>query len=308
MNKLKKFALTIVLFSGLCLNIGCAKKEQELSRVDTLGLSVDPVEASLESGLSSLQGLGDEQSGGNFAQVSTPANHSPLYFLNVLLLEKAYASGCQRAVFQSCMSSSKQATYSQCEVPGTSFQLNGSVQLSYSDAACGLSSTGNTVTRTYNTTYSGPRGGQLTFSSALQSDYKGNSYSGGGRITRTAGGWNIDVLGKHKSFQWRGNTLYSVSMRTLAPHQITGSLSRSSRVLDGGTLEVNHNIAQFTVLVQPQNVQWTNSCCHPVSGSLNLNFSGSKTGTATLNFSSQCGLASLVESGQTKEIQLSYCE
>jgi hypothetical protein len=118
----------------------------------------------------------------------------------------------------------------------------------------------------------------------------------------------MDLHGKHHSFVGRrGREVYNVSLRTLQPIVITGGLSRANRLVNSGQIEVNHNLAKFTALITPSNIQWSSDCCHPVSGSLSVTYSGSKTGTSTVTFQG-CGSAQVNDNGQSEDIELSYCE
>lgn len=283
----------------LTMSIGCKKKLEE----DT-DLTVDPVEASVESGVSMISGMSDEQAGTSYAFQSQKI---PTSIWEVLLGEKAYAATCTRALYASCNSGVRTASFNQCDVSGSSATLYGDVTLTYSDAACGLSSNGNTVTRTYNIEINGPRGGKIAHSSDNRSDYRGTSYGGGGRLTKTVSGWGLDILGRNSVLTFRGRSIFDVSVRTLSQVSISGSLSRASRLVTGGQIEVNHNMAGFTSVITPSNLQWSNSCCYPVSGSLSVSYSGSKTGSATVTFSG-CGSASVNQGGQVSSVNMSYCE
>lgn len=154
---------------------------------------------------------------------------------------------------------------------------------------------------------SGIRGGNLSTSSTTSTDYKNQSYGGGGRLTTTTNGWNLEILGKHKSLNVSGVELANISLRTLSPLLVTGSLSRINRTVSGGQIEVNFNKATTTAVVHPLNLQWSNSCCHPISGSMSLTWSGSKSGTSAVTFQ-DCGQATIIENGQERNIELSYCE
>lgn len=273
----------------------CAPQEE------TITLSMDSDAVVIDSAASLLGGVADEQDGASYSM------STPVPWKSQALIPIAYASSCSRPVYNSCMAGVKSESYVNC-VPGlTSFTLNGTATLTYSNGTCSLSSIGSSVTRTYNLTLQGPRGGTVSLTSNSKADYNGNSYGGGGRLTVTGAGWNMEILGKHKSFVFKTLNLYDVSMRTLSPINVTGSLSRASRVLNSGQLQVNHNNAGFTALLTPQSLGWNNSCCYPVSGSLGVTFSGSRSGSATVSFPS-CGQARVTENGQSKDIQLSYCE
>jgi hypothetical protein len=152
------------------------------------------------------------------------------------------------------------------------------------------------VTRTYDYDISGPYGGVLSVTS-----------DGGGRLTKTAGGWSVEILGKHKELTFRGRKLVDLSISTPTALQVTGSLSRQSRVINSGSYQVVHNLAGFTAVYVPQNLTYESSCCHPVSGSLSVTFTGSVTGSGSVTFNG-CGQASLTRNGQTQDIGLNYCE
>jgi hypothetical protein len=289
-------SILLISMLGLILS-GCAKKIEEAN------VEVDPVEAAVETGITVVSGLADEQAGSAFAK----SNKSTPNIWRALLGEQAYAAACSRAVFASCNAGVKQVTYDTCQVTGYPLDISGQVSLAYSDAGCGLSNTNDSVTRTYDITISGPRGGSIAHDSASAADYRGSSYGGGGRLSKTASGWQIEVLGRHSVLSFRSKTLFNISARTLTPIQVSGSLSRAGRTVTSGQLEINHNIAKFTAVFTANNLQYSNNCCHPIGGSLSVNYSGSKTGSATVTFNS-CGSATVDQGGQQQQIQLSYCE
>lgn len=292
MNKLMVFSLMVLM----C--VSCAKKNETSS-------DVDPVEASVESGITMISGMADEQVGASLAYRAPETR--PTVWAS-LLGSQAWAADCTRAYYSSCISGVKNANYNQCSISGTSRQLTGNVALTYSDMSCGLSSNGDTVTRTYSLKINGPRGGEVEHSSDSQTDYRnGSAYGGGGRLTKTSTGWQLDILGRHTTLKFSGRELFDVSIRTLSPLSVSGGLNRASRVVQGGQLEVNHNIAKFTTTITPSNLQWSAACCHPTSGSLSMSFSGTKTGSASVTFNG-CGSATVDQGGQTSTIQLSYCE
>ena len=138
-------------------------------------------------------------------------------------------------------------------------------------------------------------------------DRSGNTFGGGGRLTKTAGGWTVEVLGKNKRFSRGGRELFNISTRTLTPISVTGSLSRASRVVNGGSFEVIHNKAQFVATYVPSNLTWSSACCHPVSGSLAVTYAGSVTGSSSVTFNG-CGTATMVKDGLSSQITLNYCE
>ncbi len=231
----------------------------------------------------------------------------PDYLQLLLVGEKAYASACWRPYYSPCVTGVKQADYNNCEIPNTTRTMDGQASLAYSQPNCSLSTDGDTVQRTYALAITGPRGGIVSLSSASKSDYRGLSFGGGGKLTKVTGGHELAVQGRHTTFTYKGKPLYSTSVRTLAPITVTGGLARANRHMTGGQLEVNHNIAQFTAVFTASNLGWSSNCCHPTSGSLNVTYSGSRNGSATVTFLG-CGTATVDQGGQLSTLQMSYCE
>jgi hypothetical protein len=285
----------LILLALIPLITNCGQRKASESEIDMTAVTV-------ESATSLLSGLADDQSGDTYALYrSVPTNKMEL------ILNQAWAASCIRPIFNSCTSSARSQNYSACNVGSTNLTMSGSVSLNYSNSMCSLGSVGSSVTRTYNVSFSGVRGGNLNISSQSATDYKGDTYGGGGRLTTQAGGWTAEILGKHKTLSINGLEIARVSLRTLAPVSITGSLSRISRLVNGGQIEVNYNRAQATAVIVPSNLQWSNTCCHPTSGSLAATWSGSRTGSSSITFTS-CGQATVNENGQQRNIELSYCE
>lgn len=284
----------LILILALFALTACGQKKSADSELDISAVTI-------ESATSLISGVADDQSGDNYASyIPRPDG------LN-FIINQAWAASCVRAVYSSCNSGIRSQTYNDCDLGSSTLKMSGQVQLNYSSTVCSMGSVGNSVTRSYDVTLSGIRGGELSISSQNQSDYKGQTYGGGGRLTTQAAGWSLDIFGKHKTLSVNGVELARVSIRTLQSVNITGSLSRVSRLVSGGQLEVNYNRIQATALLVPQNLQWSNTCCHPISGSLQVTWSGSKVGSSSVTFNG-CGQASLNENGQVRDIELSYCE
>ncbi len=296
MEKLIKSLLLSALILGLA---ACDKRVEEASTVNN-------IEAAVESGVSAMSGIMDDQNGSTYAMKQTPI-HDPLRNLNELLFPKAYAANCARAVAQACNLGVKQATYDDCSGSAGLLSLDGQVTLTYSNMACTMANVGDNVVRTYNYTISGPRGGVVTNSSDIKATYDGTQLSGGAKLEKTATGHEVTIFGKHKSFVRNERELYDVSIETGSPLQITGGLARGNRQVTNGSLKVYHNIAEFTAEFTANNLGWSSSCCHPVSGSLSVSYEGSITGTASITFNS-CGEATHEKDGLSQELTLSYCE
>lgn len=290
---MKKLTYTLAL---VLLTTSCAKKLTEDNDV-----TVSNITAEVESGSTAVTSILDEQAGNNYA-MSTPANKS----IFEMVLPKSYALDCMRPFFSACSSGVKAATYNACDVGA--FTLSGSAQLQYSQNLCSMNLNGDSVTRTYSLQRVGPRGGTLSVSSDAKADYRGGTaYGGGGRITKTVSGHTLDILGKHKNLTIRGRSVYDISIKTIAPLQVTGGLDRANRTIQSGQLEVNHNRAGETAVWTYNNVQFSSLCCHPVSGTIDIVWSGAKSGQAQMTFQG-CGLAQVTEGGQSTQVEMSYCE
>lgn len=299
---LKTLSFSIIAL-GLALT-GCRAENEAAGDNFTTDSQAD----SLESGITMLQGLADDASGSSFAYIESPTS-SKFQIAQKLLLDSALAANCGRAYSQACNVGVRSISYSGCQI-GSAFSLSGSVQLQYSNNNCDLS-VGENVVRTYNHTISGPRSGAIQTTSELRSNYLGSQIGGGGKVTRTgANSWSAEILGKHKIGTRSGRTLFDVSVHTTTAVDLSGALSRSGRSATAGTLEVNHNRANFTAtysIVNGQPLVWNSSCAHPISGQLSASYSGSITGSGTITFTG-CGTAQLSKDGSTRTLTIGYAE
>lgn len=283
---MRQFLIVLAL-----LLTACAKQKAENEA------QVDSIQASVEGGITTVSALVDDQAGSAFVATVKPSPYLYAEKLFEQILPKAYAVSCARAIEQSCNAGIKQISFSSCDLPrGAKF--SGRIQLEYTDASCSMANTGDSVARTYDYDISGPYGGMVL---------SVTSTGGGGRLTKTADGWNAEILGKNKVLTWRGKEMMNLDISTPEPLAITGSLQRNGRVISSGSYRVVHNLAGFTALYEPHDLAYTATCCHPVSGSLNVTYSGSVNGTGTVSFNG-CGSATLVRDGQSREIELNYCE
>jgi len=293
-------SMLISLFIALT---GCKVKKDKATVDYTL-------EYSLESVVTSLGDVADDENNEEFAQYSPESNF--LDQLQNMIIPKAYATSCVRAVASPCENGNKAASYNGCYLPQTKVTVNGEVNLEYTTQDCTLANSGDAVNRTYEIEFQGPRGGTLqVFSDANDGsniDYEGNEILGGGLLTNTDAGWDIEILGKNKELYGPGGLKwFDHSIYTTSPLHVTGTLGRANRNIDGGAVVVAHNIAKFKATYQPSNVQWSSSCCHPISGSINITYEGSITGSASVEFNS-CGSANFYRNGELKKYLFSYCE
>ncbi len=270
--------------------------------------TVDPQEAALNAGIASLGGVLDEQIGGaGFTRVRAPFP-AALAFALAEPLPRALAAACARAVSQTCSADTKGVAYSGCTGRAGALAYEGSVQLDWTgDGDCVLDD-GETVTRTAAVTITGPYGGTLAITSADGRNYLGHSFGGGASLTQTsAGNWQVNIAGQHKTLRSRGRAIYGVSVRTGTAVGVTGTIARAGRNVNGGTLVVHHNIAQFTATYAPIDLTYSNFHCHPQSGSLAVTYSGSQTGTATVVFTGGSS-ARISKDGINRNVTLEYCE
>ena len=170
-----------------------------------------------------------------------------------------------------------------------------------------MNNDGDQVTRTYDYTINGPRRGEIAVSSAEHQNYAGTTMGGGAQLTKTASGWNLAILGKNKVLSRGGQEVRNKSLRTLADLEITGGLRRANRRVANGQLEVSNNTQEFTAVYTASDIGWTSDCCHPVSGTFSVEFSGSKTGSGTVTFNS-CGDITVEVDGEVQNDTLTYCE
>ncbi|MGE0762381.1 MAG: hypothetical protein AB7N80_03785 [Bdellovibrionales bacterium] len=284
--------------------VGCGQKILEDSN------SLDTISTSVESGITAVSAVADDQVGSSLVMGSKPTFSEYASRVFNQIVPEAQAAACSRALYEMCVSGVSSATrstlYSNCSLP-SGRTLNGSVTLTYSDLSCNLD-VGDSVNRSYDFAMNGLYGGQLLVSSASHTDYRGNSIGGGGNLTRLgANSWQIDVAGKRKTFVRSGNTFFDIQVRTTAPMNVLNTLARNGRVVDGGSFEVIHNLAKFTATYTPSQLTWSGTCCHPISGSLSVSYSGSVTGSGSVTFNG-CGSATLVKGGLSQDININYCE
>lgn len=292
---MKNKYLLIILFM---LNLSC--KEDAF-----LG---NPLTDSIESGITALADVADEESSETFAFNSSDEKNYINNFMKTFSISKAFAADCTRVSAQTCNSGDKTISYVDCTVPNTDQIINGFVTLTYSSPTCDLSSIGATVTRSYNYTRTTPWGAVITVSADNKMDYAGNTYGGGGLVRRVVGGsFEIEIAGKHRQRTTaRGRSAFDISLRTLNSISVS-SLERDGRTVTGGRLEIAHNIKRFTVALEPNNLTYVSNCCYPVSGRIDVSLTGTINGSGSVNFNG-CGNATLSRNGTTIDIPLYSCE
>jgi len=230
-------------------------------------------------------------------------------FMHDLLLPEAQAATCAQPGghnTSSCSAGEITTTFD-CHIGLSSNVLTGSTTLTYDNGTCDTSGDFE-VTRTVDLTITGNYGGTLTVSSASHTDYLGASIGGGQKLTVASGAKTFQVLGMNRILTGPGGHKYfDISTHTTADFTVTGS-SLSNLTLDGGTLDIIHNLAEYTASWTANNIQWSANCYCPVSGTATGTFTGSVTGTMTIQYGSTCGEATVTGlDGNTSTVTLSVC-
>ncbi|MBX9768683.1 MAG: hypothetical protein K2X47_15520 [Bdellovibrionales bacterium] len=294
---LKSLKSTTVLISSLiALLTACGAKKQQTVTEETY----DQDAFMIENAVNSFGSMADDASGQTAMGVASAEQLSAQSM-------KALSGTCSGvAAFAACQQGARKASYDGCAVPfSNGMTALGSVDLNYSDVSCSMANVGDQVNRTFDMTYQ-KNGFKVLVSSAAKADYRGGSaYGGGGKLIRTNAGWTAEQSGRHtKLIGPAGVTRLDISVKTLQPVQITGSLSRESRVINSGEIEVNHNLAEKSVVFSFNNLTYSQQCCYPVSGSLSRS---GDYGSGTVEFLS-CGQVRITSSEGVREIPLKACE
>lgn len=222
------------------------------------------------------------------------------------------ASSSQRDLNCSTDTAGKTLTllYKNCSIPGSSGPWQGSQILTSSNSvSCGtfpLETPGSTLNRTFGT------GTQfLANNSEVQLDTTSSSgfefsVVGGTQVTFIGAGIRkLAIAGVHVvAPSWD----YSLSSNILNPIDI--NVGTGAKIVNG-TVTVQDNTSKITGASVFTNVIYSmlSTCCHPQSGTVTTTFTGTKTGSEVLTFSSLgCGSAILKDSsGSSSAVALTNC-
>lgn len=287
-----RILIVFILFLTGC-NLGKYPEDPANPRLDSTNFLV-------EIALNTISSTIDEQTGETVIAQKSPS------FID-LLIKTAYAgNGCGRAYTQTCSDSKRSLIYTNCTLSNKRFE--GVVELTYSNSSCSILSENESVTRSFGSYIYGVSNGVLINTSNNYSDYRRYVYGGGSRLTRQVGGnYRLDILGKHSQVLINNYLAGDISIRSLNPVIISQGLSRTNRKLDGGTIEVSHNGGLFTATMSVLGLEYQSGCCYPTKGTVNLHYTGSRSGNATVIFNS-CGKGTLSEDGSSSPFQMNYCE
>ncbi len=277
--------------------------ESSSSGTDTVESSDESVEAGV-SALSGAANSGNDEAT-SFAFVKRSLAEKILLGFSV----EAAITACGIPARQdTCASGMKEATYTACSTKGKQ-TYSGTVNLDFSDAACGMDSNNDSVTRTVNITRSGFFKSEVVTSSDDHEDYRGNTFGGGSKLTRIGiASMELEVLGVRKlRTKSNGKVKYDVQTRTTSPLILAGTWN-GDRTIKSGTLEVVHNNAEYVATFAFEDVKYNKAeCCYPISGKATVTYTGSIEGSAGVEFGS-CGSVKIGRSGKTRDIALAGCE
>lgn len=295
-NKVVISKLSLLLSLLVLTAVGCRGKEEVPS----------------DNGSASAYSVDDFEEGiVQYAELDQAANDSESSYAtsNSYCQGIAAAAACQ-ANQPSAGLGLQQAVYAGCQLPYSNIFATGSVSLTYNTSSCSMQNLGEAVNRTYSMNYA-RNGWQVQVRSENDTDYRGQVYGGGGRLTKTSAGWNFEILGRHvKLITPANNMLAKLDVRTVPgfPIQIEGSLLRSNRLVKAGKLEVNHFHRRRTVTYTASDLRYASNCCYPVSGTLAMEVTdngASRSGSVTFN---GCGSATQTLPEGTRTLPLNACQ
>lgn len=233
--------------------------------------------------------------------------------LNLLSYPSAHAASCSVAGSWMCsttlpsgapagvMSAITGDFSASCSVG--SITLTGKTSIFFSTNNCRIPLNNDFLIRQPNYTFTGANGYTLKVSAGT---------SGGQKLQRTGvSSFDYSVLGVSRTASGPdGGVLFDIGTTTGSPIHITG-LTRTGRTVTGGSLVVEHKLAQFSTTFVPTDLVWSSSCNCPTSGSLAATHSGGK-GNFTVTMGSSCGAATLSGTGRdggtvTASVQLEAC-
>jgi hypothetical protein len=85
--------------------------------------------------------------------------------------------------------------------------------------------------------------------------------------------------------------------------------SGAKKTIPSGNFTLEHNLAKWTAAVTVKStLSFSADCCHPTGGSIESDYTGSKTQSETLTFKSTCGEATLTAAdGSSVDVLLKHC-
>jgi hypothetical protein len=295
------FGKTITLVATLTVVIltsACAKLQEAQSQADVAesGQSIADVMSSIDeaSGSTNGQFAFSERAFQKALARLSPEQKSDWIWSQIL--PRSNALSCTSSTFSGCSSGVVTRTYSGCMIGSATF--SGTVTLNYSQSTCGMGSVGYYVTRNPSLTVTGLRGATLTVS-------KSGTY--GQKVAVTASNTlQFSNDGINRKFSLSGVTLFDFTTTTTSPITVTGTASRSGRVINGGTLHVVNNVTGVSCDYSPSNVTYSGTSCNcPSSGAWSGSCTDGKTASLTIT---SCGTGVLKMGTQLTNLAFDSCD
>jgi hypothetical protein len=269
--------------------------------------AADGAEEAIQAGMSSLSGsisLGSESSGALAShQLWNPISS----FASLFTVYAADQCGVP-AIRNQCVEGVRSATYEACS--GRRGSYSGSVTLTFSQSTCRMTQSGDSATRTVEMQRTGFHGRTIQTTSQSSADYRGITIGGGTQIERTGvSALEVSILGLHKTATLsNGEEGFDIHTRTTSPLVISGQLN-GSRTISSGVIEVSHNKAEFLATMTLADLEYdADECCYPIAGSVTVEYSGSQTGSRTIEFDGSCGSVNVENQGVQKVLSLPGCD
>ena len=312
-----------VLAFAICMVATGCKVAQEES-VDAL--SIDPEQESLEAVVDTFEKASEDFSEELEGELAIDSVSDSILEMtaesapeNTIDIEEERSDRLKYCLFPAhkrmCVSngerSAKFSRFHDCLIKGTRFLAEGHVKLTYNNAFCSLKKEAASVNRTYDLKLTKIFRLPLSYTvkSADAENYEGKILGGGELVEKTEQGWMLSINGRHiKKFHARKDRpVASLSLETLKPLQITGTLKRPGRKITEGQVVVYHNLAKFKTTYTAQNLAWSSDCKCPISGTLDIDVSGSIEGGGQIEFNS-CGQATMTrDNGNSSQKELPNC-
>lgn len=302
MKKLIYYAVILLLVQA------CKKNSDETTySVDTTGESAQQVGdmmASMDEAGGNTNGnyaFNNEMEAAKKAFARLSGEELKTAKISELFLPEAKAAACNTVAFDACTSNKRIRNFSDCTI-GTSGVLSGNVTLTFSDAACGMGSSGQSVKRVPNFTVTGLRGATFNVTATT---------TNGQVLTRGAGAASTFTNeGIRRTFVTpKGNTILDVTTTTGTAINISGA-TRSVRTMSGGSLIVTNNLTNETCTLTASTspaISWSGGCSCPTAGYWTGTCSPSSK-TFKVTFGSTCGSVSVENTGETTQtVQLDRC-
>lgn len=307
-----------LLILSMTLVLGCKgleKKSNANSEVDSETFTAESAVSVVNSVLNDA-----EQSNAYADSAQTRLN----------LIPNAYAASCGLSRFTPSVGSADcggttgdktvNSIFASCTAGSSDeYVLQGTVILTFnSPATCAswiqglaLPTSGSVTRTTSGFTRINPNGSRVNTDSASHLNYLGQTISGGVTTAFGVGSRSVSVNGLHRvRTSNSGYRVYDHSVTSVTPLIVTGTRITGNREITSGTVRVDHNLARYSTTANFTGLRWDTSCCHPTSGSIIFNLTGTKSGSLELDFGSgSCGEVFISKNGASPErLSVGNCE